>query len=257
MAPPMKTSSAPKNGARFHVPERLGPGVEIPLPDLAAHHAVRVLRLAVGAPVVLFDGHGGEHDAVITRVHRNNVDAKVTGFRDVDVESPLAVTLVQGVSSGDRMDSTLRKAVELGVRNFVPVFTERSVVKLRDERADRRRQHWQSLAAAACEQCGRNTVPQVAEAVDYREWLAALPDASGDQSRIALAVGGARRLAELPRPTGDILLLVGPEGGLTRDESELAANRGFASVILGPRILRTETAAVVAVAAMQTLWGDF
>lgn len=257
MGPPMKSSSTPKNGARFHVPERLGPGVEIALPETAGHHAVRVLRLAVGAPVILFDGHGGEHDAVITRVHRNNVDAKVTGFRDVSVESPLRVTLVQGVSSGDRMDSTLRKAVELGVRHFVPVFTERSVVKLRDERADRRRQHWQSLAAAACEQCGRNTVPAVADAADFRDWLAALPAQPGEQVRLALAVGGARRLAELPRPTGDILLLVGPEGGLTRDENALAASRGFTAVSLGPRILRTETAAVVAVAAMQTLWGDF
>ena len=129
-------------------------------------------------------------------------------------------------------------------------------MKLRDERADRRRQHWQALAIAACEQCGRNTVPEVAEPVDYRAWLAALPKDTGTQSRIALAVGGETGLAELPKPAGDVLLLVGPEGGLSPEEGSLAATRGFTAVRMGPRILRTETAAVVAMAAMQTLWGD-
>ncbi len=252
----MKPPANAKNGARFHGPDALGPGAELDLPDASGHHATRVLRLGVGDLVVLFDGHGGEHDAVITRVHRNEVSAKVTGFREVDRESPLTVTLVQGISSGDRMDITLRKAVELGVGAIVPVATERSVVKLRDERADRRRQHWQALAIAACEQCGRNTVPEVAEPVDYRTWLAALPKDAGTQSRIALAVGGAVGLAELPKPAGDVLLLVGPEGGLSPEESSLAATRGFTAVRMGPRILRTETAAVVAMAAMQTLWGD-
>lgn len=252
----MKPPANAKNGARFHVPAALGPGAELDLPDASGHHAMRVLRLGVGDPVVLFDGHGGEHDAVITRVHRNEVSAKVTGFRDVDRESPLAVTLVQGISSGDRMDITLRKAVELGVGAIVPVATERSVVKLRDERADRRRQHWQALAIAACEQCGRNTVPEVAEPVDYRAWLTTLPKDPGAQSRIALAVGGEVSLAGLRKPVGDVLLLVGPEGGLSPEEASLAATRGFAPVRMGPRILRTETAAVVAMAAMQTLWGD-
>jgi 16S rRNA (uracil1498-N3)-methyltransferase len=252
----MKPPASAKNGARFHIPDTLGPGAELDLPDTAGHHATRVLRLGVGDPVVLFDGRGGEHDAAITRVHRNEVAVRVTAFRDVDRESTLSVTLVQGISSGDRMDITLRKAVELGVAAIVPVATERSVVKLRDERADRRRQHWQALAIAACEQCGRNTVPAVAEPVDFRAWLAELPKAPGTQSRIALAVGGETRLAELPKPAGDILLLVGPEGGLSPEEAALAGTRGFTPVRMGPRILRTETAAVVALAAMQTLWGD-
>lgn len=252
----MKPPSHAKNGARFHIPEALGPGAERDLPDAAGHHATRVLRLGVGDPVVLFDGHGGEHDAVITRIHRNDVAVRVTGFRDVDRESPLCVTLAQGISSGDRMDITLRKAVELGVGRIVPIATERSVVKLRDERADRRRQHWQALAIAACEQCGRNTVPAVAEPVDYRSWLAALPKEPGTQTRIALAVGGETSLAGLPRPVGDVVLLVGPEGGLSPEEASLAASRGFTPVRMGPRTLRTETAALVAMAAMQTLWGD-
>jgi 16S rRNA (uracil1498-N3)-methyltransferase len=252
----MKPPANAKNGARFHIPDTLGPGAELDLPDTAGHHATRVLRLGVGDAVVLFDGRGGEHDAAITRVHRNDVTVRVTGFREVDRESPLAVTLVQGISSGDRMDITLRKAVELGVAAIVPVATERSVVKLRDERADRRRQHWQALAIAACEQCGRNTVPAVAEPVDFRTWLAELPKAPGAQSRIALAVGGETRLADVPKPADDVLLLVGPEGGLSPEEAALASTRGFTPVRMGPRILRTETAAVVAMAAMQTLWGD-
>ncbi len=252
----MKPPPNAKNGARFHVPETLGPGAERDLPDAAGHHATRVLRLGIGDPVVLFDGNGGEHDAVITRIHRNEVAVRVTGFRDVDRESPLGITLVQGISSGDRMDITLRKAVELGVGAIVPVATERSVVKLRDERADRRRQHWQALAVAACEQCGRNTVPPVAEPADFRTWLAALPKDPGTQTRIALAVGGEASLAGLPKPDGDVLLLVGPEGGLSPEETALAVTRGFTPVRMGPRILRTETAAVVAMAAMQTLWGD-
>jgi 16S rRNA (uracil1498-N3)-methyltransferase len=146
--------------------------------------------------------------------------------------------------------------VELGVAAIVPVATERSVVKLRDERADRRRQHWQALAIAACEQCGRNTVPAVAEPVDFRAWLAALPKDPGTQSRIALAVGGDAGFTHLPKPGGNVLLLVGPEGGLSPEEATLAASRGFTAIRMGPRILRTETAAVVAMAAMQTLWGD-
>jgi 16S rRNA (uracil1498-N3)-methyltransferase len=200
-------------------------------------------------------------ETVIARGHRlltRLIDLGVSQgvFRDVDRESPLAVTLVQGISSGDRMDITLRKAVELGVAAIVPVATERSVVKLRDERADRRRQHWQALAIAACEQCGRNTVPAIAEPVDFRAWLAALPKDPGTQSRIALAVGGDAGFTHLPKPGGNVLLLVGPEGGLSPEEATLAASRGFTAIRMGPRILRTETAAVVAMAAMQTLWGD-
>jgi 16S rRNA (uracil1498-N3)-methyltransferase len=252
----MRPPASAKNGARFHVPDRLGPGAVIDLPEASGHHATRVLRLGVGDPVILFDGHGGEHDAVLVRMHRNQVSARVTGFRDVERESPLAVTLAQGISSGDRMDLTLRKAVELGVHTIVPLTTERSVVKLRDERADRRRQPWQALVIAACEQCGRNAVPSVEEPVDYRTWLATLPLDSGDQTRIALAVGGERQLATLPKPSGEVLLLVGPEGGLNPEESALAVTRGFAPVRMGPRILRTETAALVALSAMQTLWGD-
>lgn len=257
MAHTMKPQSSIKSGARFHVPNRLGPGVELVLPHEAGHHAARVLRLPVGASIILFDGSGGEHEAVITRIHRNEVGAKIVAGHGISRESPVPVTLVQGISSGDRMELTIRKSVELGVHRIVPVFTERGIVKLRDERADRRRQHWQALAVSACEQCGRNVVPLVTDTADFRQWLADLPPPAPGETRLALAVEGERRLVALPRPAGDVTLLVGPEGGLSREESALAATRGFEAVRLGPRVLRTETAALVALAAIQTLWGDF
>lgn len=258
MARDMDSAFAIKNGARFHVPHRLGPGAETDLPDIAAHHAMRVLRLAESDPVIVFDGHGGEYEAVIVRMTRSHVRVKTLRFRDGGPESPLPVTLLQGVSGSDRMDFTVRKAVELGVHRIVPLFTERSVVKLDVDKVDKRRAHWQGVAISACEQCGRNYVPEVAEPVAFRNWAAELPVAApAGQSRLLLAVGGAVRFADLPRPGTDVLLLAGPEGGLSPVESEIAQSRGFTPVRLGPRILRTETAAIAALSAIQTLWGDF
>ncbi|MGH8693638.1 MAG: 16S rRNA (uracil(1498)-N(3))-methyltransferase, partial [Burkholderiales bacterium] len=151
-----------KSGARFYFPGKLGNGSEVRLPAEAAHHAARVLRLAVGEPVTLFDGHGGEFEARITRIDRGEVTIKTGAHLTVEREAPLDILLAQGLSSGDRMDLTLQKSVELGVAAIQPVATERSVVKLRDERAARRAEHWQNLVISACEQCGRNRVPPVA-----------------------------------------------------------------------------------------------
>jgi len=254
----MKTVANIKSGARFHVPDHLGPGAEVSLPPVAAHHAIRVLRLEQNDPVVVFDGTGGEYDATITHAGKNDVRVKTGRFRAEGPESPLRVTLVQGVSSGERMDFTIRKAVELGVTRLIPVLSERSVVKLGGDRVDRRRAHWQGVAISACEQCCRNLVPSVDEPVPFTHWLAALarPGSPGE-SRLMLAVGGAIRVRDLPPPGTTVLLLAGPEGGLSPGESALAMDRGFLSVRLGPRVLRTETAAIAALAAMQTLWGDF
>ncbi|MFO1320309.1 MAG: 16S rRNA (uracil(1498)-N(3))-methyltransferase [Burkholderiales bacterium] len=247
-----------KNGARFHVPHRLGPGAETDLPDVAAHHAMRVLRLAESDPVIVFDGTGGEYEAVIVRMTRSHVRVKTLRFRDGGPESPVQVTLLQGVSGSDRMDFTLRKAVELGVHRVVPLFTERSVVKLDVDKVDKRRAHWQGIVISACEQCGRNHVPEVAEPVGFRPWLAevAIQPPIGE-TRLLMAIGSEMRFADLPRPTGQILLLAGPEGGFSPVESELARSRGFTPIRLGPRVLRTETAAIAALSAIQTLWGDF
>ena len=247
----------PKSGARFHFDGKLGNGSDVRLHPDAAHHAVRVLRLAVGEPIVLFDGLGGEFEARITRIDRGDVSVKTGAHVDVERESRLQVRLVQGLSSGDRMDITLQKAVELGVASIQPVATERSVVKLKDERAQRRVEHWQNLVIAACEQCGRNRVPEVSPLMNLPDWLAQLETpAPDDEARVLLSPAAAvplKALAPMPRMT----LLVGPEGGLSPVETQLAQSRGFTAVRLGPRILRTETAALATLSAIQALWGDF
>ncbi len=247
----------PKSGARFHYQGRLGNGSEVRLQADAAHHAIRVLRLAIGDPVVLFDGRGGEFEARITRIDRSDVSVKTGAHRHTERESGLHVVLVQGLSSGDRMDITLQKAVELGVAAVQPVATERSVVKLRDERAQRRREHWQNLVVSACEQCGRNRVPVVFPVLDYANWLAQLSATTPDgETRLLLSPAADQALKAL-QPAQRIMLLIGPEGGLSPAEMQLAQSRGFRAARLGPRVLRTETAALAALAAIQTLWGDF
>ncbi len=246
-----------KSGARFHFHGKLGNGSEVLLPVDAAHHAVRVLRLEVGAPVVIFNGLGGEFEARITRIARGEVSVKTGAHIHVERESPLDIRLVQGLSSGDRMDMTLQKAVELGVSSIQPVATERSVVKLKDERAQRRVEHWQNLVIAACEQCGRNRIPEVAPLMGLPEWLSRLEaPMADDEARLLLspvAPVPLKDLAVIARMT----LLVGPEGGLSPIEIQLAHSRGFMPVRLGPRVLRTETAALAALSAIQALWGDF
>jgi 16S rRNA (uracil1498-N3)-methyltransferase len=207
---------------------------------------------------VLFDGQGGEHDGIVTAIGRPGVAVEVGSWREVARESSLAVHLVQGVSSGERMDFTLQKAVELGVAGIEPVITERSVVRLDPPRAEKRRTHWERVCVSASEQCGRDRVPPVHPLRDFGEWLAALPgDGGAAGERLLLSPDADTSLRDLPAPGGAVLLLAGPEGGLTRDERERALDRGFRGVRLGPRILRTETAALAALAAMHALWGDF
>jgi 16S rRNA (uracil1498-N3)-methyltransferase len=257
MAKDLDKKLTPKSGARFHFEGRLGNGSEVRLQPDAAHHAVRVLRLNVGEPVVLFDGRGGEFEARITRIDRGEVSVKTGAHLDIERESGLNIQLVQGLSSGDRMDITLQKAVELGVAAIQPVATQRSVVKLKDERAQRRMEHWQNLVISACEQCGRNRVPEVLPLLDLPDWLAQfnalVPD---DEARLLLSPAATVPLKELV-PPARMMLLIGPEGGLSAAETQLAQSRGFRPVRLGPRILRTETAALAALSAIQTLWGDF
>lgn len=246
-----------KSGARFYVSGKLGNGSEVRLPPDAAHHAARVLRLAEGAPVTLFDGQGGEFEARITRLDRNEVRVKTGAHLDIERESPLEILLVQGLSSGERMDFTLQKAVELGVAAIQPVATERSVVKLRDERAARRTEHWQNLVISACEQCGRNRVPPVAAVQDLGDWLAQLPPPAQQERRLLMSPQAETTLRQLAPGGARVVLLAGPEGGLAPGEVQVTVARGFVPVRLGPRVLRTETAALAALAAIQSLWGDF
>jgi 16S rRNA (uracil1498-N3)-methyltransferase len=247
-----------KPGARFFYPDALGNGSEVRLPADAAHHASRVLRLGLGDPLVLFNGSGGEYEARITRLERGEVWVKTGAYAEPSRESPITLVLAQGLSSGDRMDLTLQKSVELGVCAIQPLTTERSVVRLTGERATRRAEHWQNLVIAACEQCGRNTVPQVAPLARLEDWLAQLPQRpDAGERRLLLSPVAEDSLKSLSPDAARIVLLVGPEGGLTAPEVAAARTRDFVRVRLGPRLLRTETAALAALSAIQALWGDF
>jgi 16S rRNA (uracil1498-N3)-methyltransferase len=247
-----------KAGARFFVPAKLGSGTEVRLPTGTAHHAIRTLRLGVGDPIVLFDDLGGEYQASICRIDRDLVIAKTGPFVDRSTESPLNLVLAQGISSSERMDFTIQKAVELGISAVQPLATERSIVRLTSERAARKSAHWRKLAIAACEQCGRNRLPEIFDPQKLTDWLGQQPDDGvEDELRLLLAPAADIGFSDLPEKVGRIVLMVGPEGGLAPDEIAAAQRRRFQSVRLGPRILRTETAALVALAAIQLRWGDF
>lgn len=246
----MKTS-ATRPVPRFFAPVELSPGAEIKLPERAARHCA-VLRLRRGDAVTVFNGEGGEFAAELTRVSRDDARAGVILKRAVERESPLAIALAQCVSSGDRMDVTLQKSTELGVSRIVPIASERSVVRLSSDRAGRRVAHWRNVVVAACEQCGRNRVPEIAAITDLATFLGGV---GGEGMRLLLAPEADRDLRHLEPPLA-VTLLVGPEGGLAPEERREAETSGFVSVRFGPRVLRTETAPLAAIAAMQALWGD-
>ena len=241
------------NMPRFYCCEALSPGALIDLPEPVARHAVRVLRLPPGAAVVLFDGRGGEYEARIERIERDRVVAALGAWHDVERESGLAVTLIQAVQAGEKMDYTVQKAVELGVSQIVPVDSRRSVTRLAGERAAKRVAHWQGVAAAACEQCGRNQVPPLVPLEKLENWLARPANGA---LRLILAPDADQALVDLP-PAENVQLLIGAEGGLDPQEIVAARQVGFTAVKMGPRILRTETAGLAALAALQALWGDF
>ena len=239
---------------RFHYPAKLALGTIVSLPENAAIHACRALRLQVGDAATLFNGDGNDYGCELLFIKKNTVTAKVKTLSRVDNESPLKVTLAQAISSGDRMDFTIQKAVEMGVSVIQPIASQRSVVKLTGERAEKRRKHWQNVVISACEQSGRALVPKVNAQLTLANWLGTAPAFS---ACIMLSPAAALTLQELPVAQGEICLLIGAEGGLTPEELDLAASQNFISVRLGKRILRTETAALAALAAMQTLWGDY
>jgi 16S rRNA (uracil1498-N3)-methyltransferase len=241
---------------RIHVSGPIEAGGECTLGAPQSHHLHGVLRLQPGAAVILFDGAGAEYTGTIVRIGKRGATVAVRERRLVSRESPLAVTLAQAISSGERMDYTIQKAVELGVSAIQPLAASRSIVRLSAERADRRAAHWQAIAVAACEQCGRNRVPSVAPVLPLERWLAQLPAAGDGARRLLLTPRADARLRDLDRPRNSVILLAGPEGGYTQEEEAAARHGGFAPVNLGPRVLRTETAAVAALAALQALWGD-
>jgi 16S rRNA (uracil1498-N3)-methyltransferase len=219
-------------------------------PD-AAHHVSKALRLKIGDSIVVFDGRGGEYEAVLQRIDRDRVDVKVGAFRDIDREPALRIGLVQGLPEADKMDWIIQKAVELGVAWIQPIVCDRSVVRLSAERAVKREAHWRRVAISACEQSGRNQVPEVRPTLSFQNWIAE----PSTNARWMLRPDAPPLAARTP-PDGPIELLVGPEGGFSERELDLASSRTEA-VSLGPRVLRTETAPLAALAAIHALWGDF
>jgi len=300
----VSNDSAPQlpGGARRFFCEHLpAAGQRFALPDRVFHHAVRVRRLRAGETLTLFDANGREALARLAAVGRDAAEVQVLGVTVVDRESPLDIVLLQGISSGERMDYTLQKAIELGVAAIVPVATERSIVRLSGERAEKRVSRWREVVVSACEQCGRNRVPPVTSVRTLDEALRDVQgamhvirdetqggmhgairgdgrdgDVGGDmrgdgrsgerggdighevrrRRAFVLSTSATRRLREIARPEAGIVLLAGPEGGLAPHETALALRSGFEALSLGPRVLRTETAAVAALAAIQALWGD-
>ena len=237
----------------FH-PSPLKGKERVTLDPGAAKHLLTVLRLKLGAPLIIFDGSGFEFEAAIEDVGKKDVKVRLGNTHGPAVESPLQVTLAQGVSRGERMDYTIQKAVELGIAAIVPVLTERSVVKLDKDGGAKKRDHWQGVAIGACEQSGRVRVPEVRPPLPLANFLADLPQAG---LKLLLDPLGGATVNDLPQPSdGKVLLLVGPEGGLSENERNLAARVGFVGLKLGPRILRTETAALVALSLLQSQWGD-
>ncbi len=240
---------------RFHSPAPLTIGEQVPLSDNAMAHAVKVMRLKAGDTLHLFCGDGFDYQCTLTSIEKKSAWVTVLGRSFIRNESPLKIRLLQGISSGDRMDYTLQKAVELGVSEIFSLSTERSVTKLSGDRAEKRVEHWQGVVIAACEQSGRAVVPKVHAPLTLAQWLAQFGDASS--LNILLNPEGAKRLTDLEAPNTPVNMLIGPEGGLSPAEIALANQHQFQSLLLGPRILRTETAALTALACMQAVWGDF
>jgi len=240
---------------RVYVADPLASGRRVRLEGNAASHITRVLRLRVGAALTLFDGTGGEYEGSIDKAHGGEVIVAVGAQTPIERESPLELTLAQGVSRGERMDLVVQKATELGVSHLVPVLTERSVVRLSAQQSDRKVNHWRAITIAACEQCGRNRLPTIAAPVALREFLATSTGASPG-ARLLLSPTAAATLADLPRPANRVTVLIGPEGGLTDEEERAAIAAGFMALRLGPRVLRTETAAIAALTLLQRQFGD-
>jgi 16S rRNA (uracil1498-N3)-methyltransferase len=240
---------------RIHVPGPLEAGGEVTLPSKAGEHLTRVLRLSSGAPFVMFDGRGGEYSAELSAIGRP-VRARVLRHDPVERESPLHITLLQGVARGERMDLIVQKATELGVTRIVPVLAERSVVRVDAKQRERKREHWQSIVVSACEQCGRNRVPAVHQAVSLGDAMELLPETG---TRCLLAAEASEALVHAAARTAgaSLTLLIGPEGGLADGERKFALDQGFIAYRLGPRIMRTETAGLAALATLQAAAGDF
>lgn len=239
---------------RLYVSDQLQPGKELQLREEQARYVGRALRLRSGDALTIFNGKDGEFEAIVATISKFSVTVTLGERRDSAAESPLKVHLVQGISRGDRMDFIVQKATELGVKRISPVLTEYGVIKLDATRAGKRRDHWRKVAESACEQSGRIRPPLIDVPMPLNSWFGnKTEDADID---LILQPGVATTLTSIAAPKTKVCILIGPEGGFSPAEGENAAIAGFAAVSLGPRILRTETAALAALAIVQSLWGD-
>lgn len=238
---------------RFYVDFALSPDSVVKLPDDVVRH-LNVLRVKNTEEIVLFNGNGKAYPALPEVLEKRRASVRILREEATDNESPLNITLVQAVSSAERMDFTLQKSVELGVAEIRPVISERCVVRLSGERAEKRVARWQEIVVSACEQSGRNIVPKVLPLTTYAQALQQLPQ---ETTKLLMSLNRAQKLSDVQPQSGKVVFMVGPEGGWTEKEEQQAFDAGFQSVTLGKRVLRTETASLAAIAAIQTLWGDF
>lgn len=238
---------------RIYTPQTPVTGEHLTVTGQSAHHLAHVLRLRSGASIRIFDGQGHEYQAVLQEIDRSKVILEIGEPLTAIAEPPLQITLLQGIARHDRMDFILQKATELGVQVFQPLWMQRSQARLKGERLEKRINHWAGVITSACEQCGRAVLPRLLQPGDYASWV---NNNTADDLRLLLQPDAPTHLQQLERPAGGITILVGPEGGLTSEEQLLAGTAGFTGIRMGPRILRTETAALTALAGIQTLWGD-
>ena len=238
---------------RFYVDFALSPDSVVELPNNVVRH-LNVLRVKNTEEIVLFNGNGKAYPALPEVLEKRRASVRILREEATDNESPLNITLVQAVSSAERMDFSLQKCVELGVAEIRPVISERCVVRLSGERAEKRVARWQEIVVSACEQSGRNIVPKVLPLTTYAQALQQLPQ---ETTKLLMSLNRAQKLSDVQPQSGKVVFMVGPEGGWTEKEEQQAFDAGFQSVTLGKRVLRTETASLAAIAAMQTLWGDF
>ena len=222
------------------------------LDEKASHHLARVLRASVNDDLVIFNGEGGEYHAVINQINKKNVTVEIKKFIERQSESPVSISLAQGVARGEKMDFVIQKAVELGVSEIFPVITERCNVRLDQERSQKRLQHWQAVVISACEQSGRNRLPTIHAPQSLQSWLGSV----AAEKKFVLSPHVNSKLEDADKKPATIAILIGPEGGLSEQEVQAAVSDGFAALNLGPRILRTETAAVTALSVLQFHFGD-
>lgn len=237
---------------RIYQNSQLQSGTQCSLDEDAANHVGRVLRMQPGQELCLFNGFGGQFAATILESSKKQVVVQVGEFSDTSTESPLSIHLGQVISRGDKMEFTIQKSVELGVKVITPLWSSRCGVKLQGDRLDKKQEQWQKIAISACEQCGRNFVPEIRPVMTLEEWMSE----PTDEMKLTLHPRAQYSVGTLPPPTNGVRLVIGPEGGLSDEEIALTEQHGFQEMLLGPRVLRTETASLTAITALQCRFGD-